>query len=591
MKISHNMRRVLVLDGDLVPALAVARSLGRIGIQVDLASYAPHPLARWSRYVKQTLFYPDPMLEEQAFVDWLKHVAKAEDYALIIPVSERTVVPFCRHRAAIAELPLALPGNSSLETALDKPGTFSLATELGIPVPRSATLSTLDQLPEAILGLSYPIVVKPARSLGRGEQGAVQLSVAYAIDATQLRSHVTHALRYGEVVLQEFFIGSGIGIELIADQGKVVYAFQHQRLHEVPLTGGGSSLRESVAIQPELLEATQKLMTALGWHGIAMVEFKWNSETGEFRLMEINGRFWGSLPLAIAAGADFPAMLYELQVDGHIRPRSPARLGVVCRKLSADLYWHELVLRKTRLPAGMPPAPGWRELLHSLRLFLRPHHRFDVQSLTDPLPGFVDICHIVRHYMTRLHDILRNQKLLHQQRNHWGNGRVVHRLLTARRVLFVCHGNINRSALAERYWKYLTETRLLSGLTPESAGFHATASRPADPVMVEIARKNGVNLGNWSSRTLSSDQVDQSDLIFVMELQHLKRMHAEYPNAADKVYLLGLADETATPGGEIADPYGLSPEHYTQCFHQVVGCVNQLASLHQHSKCSSAQKI
>ena len=100
-----------------------------------------------------------------------------------------------------------------------------------------------------------------------------------------MRAKTTHALRYGSVLLQEYIGGQGVGIELIADQGKIVYAFQHLRLHEIPLTGGGSSLRTSVAVEPALLEASAKLMAALAWHGVAMVEFKRDTGSGKFSLM------------------------------------------------------------------------------------------------------------------------------------------------------------------------------------------------------------------------------------------------------------------------------------------------------------------
>ena len=79
-------------------------------------------------------------------------------------------------------------------------------------------------------------------------------------------------LGFGDVILQEYFTGAGVGIELIARHGEIFYAFQHRRLHEVPLSGGGSSLRKSQAVSPALLDASSKLISALQWKGVAMVE-------------------------------------------------------------------------------------------------------------------------------------------------------------------------------------------------------------------------------------------------------------------------------------------------------------------------------
>ncbi len=54
-----------------------------------------------------------------------------------------------------------------------------------------------------------------------------------------------------------------------------------------------------------------------------MVEFKADARTGTPYLMEINGRFWGSLQLAIDAGVDFPAILVAAALGAPIPPRSP----------------------------------------------------------------------------------------------------------------------------------------------------------------------------------------------------------------------------------------------------------------------------
>ncbi len=571
-------RKVLILDGDIVPALSVARSLGRYGLEVTVASPLPDTLARWSRHVAHTVDCPDPMRDEAAFVAWLVRIARQAGYALVVPVSERTARPCFRHRHELDGLPLALPDNASLAVAFDKTRTFDLARQLDIPVPRGANVRDAARLAEAARGLAFPVVVKPASSIGSTQTGAVSLAVDYAFDAADLERKVEYALRFGEVILQEYFAGQGVGIELIAARGKIVYAFQHLRLHEIPLTGGGSSLRKSVAVEPVLLEAAGRLIAALDWHGVAMVEFKWNPATRAYRLMEINGRFWGSLPLALAAGADFPAMLFELATQGRIAPRPPATTGIVCRKLSADLYWHEQVLRGASLPAGLPPPPGRRELRHSLALLLSPRHRFDVQSLGDPVPGLVDLGRIARLYWQRASGRLRDRLLLRRQRARWRKAEVARSLAEAKTLLFVCHGNINRSALAEQCYLQEGKPGARAGNFPVSAGFHERAGRPADPVMVALAREHGVNMDGCVSRTLDSTMVEQADLIFVMELRHLRRIARAYPGATRKTFLLGLADESRVPLGEIADPYGQPRAVYERCFHQVRACVGRLVA-------------
>ena len=556
-------------------ALTIVRSLARRGLAVDVASHIERPLAGCSRHVRRRMRCPDPLADAAGWLDWLRAATADGAYRLVIPVTERTVVALLESEFADRRDVFALAPREAMAVALDKGRTAELAISLGIPVPFAARVRNEAELAAASADLSYPAVVKPASSIGQGTGVRRQLSVAYAFGEDELRSKAREFLAWGDVLLQSYAGGQGVGVELIADHGRIVFAFQHLRLHEVPLTGGGSSLRASVPVEPVLLEASQKLMAALDWHGVAMVEFKWNPDNRTFTLMEINGRFWGSLPLAAAAGADFPAMLYELLVEGAVRPRPPARTGVYCRKLSSDLYWHELVVRRDG-PAGIVRFPGRGEILKDLLLSLSPRHHFDVQQWRDPWPGLVDLGRIAGDYLSRLGRWRQGREALRRHRQPWRDGSAERQLRGARRILFLCYGNINRSALAERCFRTLGAA---SSVLAVSAGFHEREGRPADPVMVEVAREAGIDLGGWSSQCLTADMVADSDAILVMEQRHYERLVKLYPEAAGKTFLLGMAAGAACPGGEIADPFGKPRLEYERCAREVIGGVRRLLEI------------
>lgn len=565
---------VLVLDGDQPSALAIVRSLGRRGVAVQVADDGAAPLAAHSRHARARHVYPDPLRDEAAFVDWLAAALQAQPFALVIPVTERTAVPLMRHRGRLPMARIALAPPEALEQVLDKSRTVALAERLGIPVPRSVAVASADEALRAAPALGYPLVVKPARSVGSAGGAHVQLTVSYAHDEVQLLRQVEQALRHGGVILQEYFRGDGVGVELIADRGRVAYAFQHRRLHEVPLTGGGSSLRISEAVTPALGEAAAALMAALGWHGVAMVEFKHDPARGAFRLMEINGRFWGSLPLAVAAGADFPALLHALLTTGDIGTPAPARPGVVCRHLARDLDWLEHVLRRAA-PPGLVTLPSAGRVLRDTLSVFSPRHHFDVQSLADPKPGLVDLGRIARRQWQRVAGILaRRWRLAAQRRAARAGGAAERRLRGAREVLFLCYGNINRSALAQAVAQSRAAARPGGAPVFRSAGFHEAEDRPADPAMVHAAAQSGLDLGGSRSRRVTAQMVRDADLILAMELAHLERLEAMFPQARGKAFLLG-ARTAQTPGeAEIPDPYGQPPARYEQVRRQVSAAVD-----------------
>ena len=567
--------RVLVLDADMVPALTVSRSLAQRGCHVYLAGHVERPLASRSNAVDAYYQYPDPLQSTDLFVEWLLAHIEANEYDLIIPVTERVVVPLSRNIEKFPRVKIALPSRESLEVALDKSKTLALAKKVGVPYPVSVTVSTVEQLSKVAATLKFPVVIKPSRSIAVVAAGSSQLQVSYAFDLSELESGCEHALKFGPVILQEYFAGDGVGIELIAKQGEIVYSFQHLRLHEVPLTGGGSSFRKSVAVMPDLLEASRKLISALGWNGVAMVEFKHNSSSDEFCLMEINGRFWGSLPLAVAAGADFPAMLFDLEVKGEVGLYPPYRDNVYCRLLSRDLHWYEAILRSDA-DARIVKVPDAVQVLKGLGLFLHPRHRYDVQSLGDPLPGLIDVGQVLKTYHSRALAFFDELKFRRQQRKAWSRGEVAAAISSARSILFLCYGNINRSALADVLVRGYAED---SGIVVASAGFHDEEGRPADPVMVEVAGHFDLELGNLRSSCVRQEQLRDSDVIFVMEKRHYDKLLDVDAALSKKIFLLGAHHGGARRSVEIEDPYGRTQDVYMACYEQVVEAVDEIKSV------------
>jgi len=131
--------------------------------------------------------------------------------------------------------------------------------------------------------------------------------------------------------------GEALGVSLLFNGNAEPRAlFVHKRLREYPLRGGPSTLRESV-VRPTVAELGTRLLRALNWYGVAMVEFKVDPRDGVPKLMEVNPKLWGSLSLAIASGVDFPALLYRLAIEGDIEPVFDYRVGVRCRFLLGDV--------------------------------------------------------------------------------------------------------------------------------------------------------------------------------------------------------------------------------------------------------------
>jgi predicted ATP-grasp superfamily ATP-dependent carboligase/thymidylate kinase len=388
---------VLVTDAARGSAVSVIRSLGRRGMHVIAADSNARCPGFSSRYAAERLRYPPPGESPEEMVEALLSAARARRIDLIVPTTDETVLPLAAARERFAGISrLALPDAGALTTSHDKMATVELAATLGIPVPRTELVSTVSEAVSAARELRWPVVIKPrfSRILRQG-RGIERYAVSYAADEGTLVDEMERLEERCDVLLQEYCAGEAHGVEVLAHEGRLLAAFQHRRLREVPITGGASSFRESVALDPLLFSYSSRLLGALEWTGLAMVEFKVGVNGA--RLMELNGRIWGSLPLAVKSGIDFPAGLADVCLGNVPGPDHPPdtsyAVGVRSRNLDLEVVWIGSTLRRARRYPGVPTPRRRQAVAAALRLF-DPRDGFDILAREDPRPGLVELASI-----------------------------------------------------------------------------------------------------------------------------------------------------------------------------------------------------
>jgi predicted ATP-grasp superfamily ATP-dependent carboligase len=389
--------RVLVTDAARGAAITIIRSLGAAGLDVIAADAEGRSPGFLSRYASGRLRYPCPKTNPEGTVETLLRTAGERGVDLLVPVGDEVTLLLSEERARFEGVcALALPDADAYVTTQDKVATLSLAREHGVPVPRTVLVSTVEEALDAAESLGWPLVVTPRSSSARLAGRVLEhFEVSYAEDGASLIAEVGRLEGRSEVLLQEYCKGQGQGVELLLHRGRPLAAFQHRRLHEVPITGGASSFREGVALDPTLYDYSTRLLDALAWTGLAMVEFKITD--GGPRLMEINGRVWGSLPLAVKSGVDFPARMAELYLKGppengfHTQTRY--ELGVRSRNLDLEVHWIASTLRGNQ-GRRLVAVPSRVEAVRAALRLAYPRDGYDVLSRDDPRPGLAEIARI-----------------------------------------------------------------------------------------------------------------------------------------------------------------------------------------------------
>ena len=222
---------------------------------------------------------------------------------MIVPVGGQSVLIV----AAVHPEAAVLPSPDRLEVCYNKPATMELARKLGVPTPRTWYVDQVQELKD--IAAPFPCVVKPSREAA-GFKG-----VAYCRDENMLKVAVEHQLNKlagnAGVVVQELVVGTGCGFFALMEHGAPLRIFMHERIREFPSTGGRSTAARAFYSE-RLKELGLRILSALEWHGVAMVEFKRSAALNDFALIEINGKFWGSLELALSAVVNFGADLIRL---------------------------------------------------------------------------------------------------------------------------------------------------------------------------------------------------------------------------------------------------------------------------------------
>ncbi len=321
---------ILVTDCDTKHGFAIARSLKKNKLNI-VSQYRNkiNPFYFSIRNRRKTLF---DFRDKDHIQKFIKYLEKNRPEVLM-PVSNLSVKMISDHRKIISQFTkLLLPSVESLEIAQNKYQTFKFAEELGIRCPKTIyDTRNISDLNKAIEDFSFPVVLKFVNVNETGVRYCKSLEEVKSILHNYNKSNTTPP------ILQEFIEGTGVGFYALYKDGIRVNYFMHKRLHEYPVTGGASSFAVSI-YDEELKKVGTKILDALKWNGIAMIEFKL-TDNNELYLIEINPKFWGSYELSEKCGINFAHDYYKVAI-GQTVINNKYRVDIGFRWIFSEIMYH-----------------------------------------------------------------------------------------------------------------------------------------------------------------------------------------------------------------------------------------------------------
>ena len=558
--------KVLVLGSDMRSFLTVIRSLGRAGKDVHVAWCARTSLAKTSKYVARVheVVRPPASNWTTEFLELLRN----EQFDLIVPCNDPSILPLHEQRDLFSSYPICLVKEQTFDIVMDKVAVNEIAAKAGMRLPKEVVLRSMNEVEEFQV-LRPPYALKPTQSY-TARHLAQKNHVAIVADYQTASIQVAKMLERTPVAVQEYFSGQGVGVEFLAKEGKILTAFQHLRLHE-PLKGGGSSYRKSCSLNPELLAETTSLVESLNYTGVGMAEFRYNFQSNDWIFVELNSRFWGSLPLAVACGVDFPLFLYEMHCQNRQSFPDHYRLNTACRNWMMDLQWLQETLATNGTNLRRQFGLVW-QLFKELRFPLMLRESCDTITRDDRSPGVNEIREAIQEIPQKFRrKTFRNKanSLAYRQRT---QSQVDQIMKDASHVLFVCKGNICRSPFAEQY----ARAKMPHLARIDSCGYYPISDRPSPKNAVLAAADFDVDLSPHSSAVISPKAVQQAEIIFVFDFENFHTVQKQFRQAKAKTFLLSSAEESLPT--ELVDPYGGTLDDFRAIYTEIASAVDSLAT-------------
>lgn len=352
--------RVLVMDGGGKQTLAMVRGLKEIGCHVTVLCSSKTDTCYVSNKPDEKIINPVIVERDENTLQFLLSLVSSGRYDVLMPVGELSTNFVTDHQAEFtAHVKLACAPREVYIKAFNKQTTFDTAIECGIPCPY--TRHSKQDIEEYLQKANFPLIIKPRQGLG---------SIGFHKFETEeeFRSYLADpSFNVDEYVVQEFVnFENRIGTNLFVDQkGNVCTAYAVDVLRWFPIDAGAGVLIQTVDAH-EILQHAGKLLKELGWMGFANVAFMIDKESGEPRLLEINGRIPASIKMAYMCGFNISRQMLEMIYDEEVTvyPEN-TKFDMYIRHLDTDIAWF------MKSPNRFRSKPSWfswkntQEILYS----------------------------------------------------------------------------------------------------------------------------------------------------------------------------------------------------------------------------------
>ena len=370
----------------------IARSLGERGVPVVGLSAHRGSYGNFTRYAKTIRCADSQGDPETLRAELIALGQRLGRRSVLFPTRDHDLVFLDRFREELEPyFSLVLPSHAALDRCLNKWDTYLAATRAAIPTPKTWLVEHLDELRKVADAVHYPCVLKPLaahhwRAGNNWNLVGARKAIGIASRDQLFAEYAGTARADRRVLVQELIPGTDeclvVAACYIDRASRFLGGFNTQKVVQSPPTFGTGCIVRT-ADRPELFERTIRLLRAMGFHGIAEVEYKWDASDREYKLIEVNPRPWDQHRLGTACGVDLVYLAYSDHAGAPI-PDMPRQF-----RPSMWIAEDDFLLSVLRLLWRREPGLG------ALLRQARGKKQYAIWSAGDPLPSLVYVSTLI----------------------------------------------------------------------------------------------------------------------------------------------------------------------------------------------------
>jgi predicted ATP-grasp superfamily ATP-dependent carboligase len=334
---------VLIPDGESFFALPVLQCLGQIkNIHIYVLSNNRSAAIRFSRYTKKNYSYP---IEEgdTGRLKAMLRIVKEMKIDLVLTIDEPTIRFLSENGSELLKYTqlAPYPKAETFDNVVDKWKFANWLKANNIPYPTTILYQTGPVFEEELSLIKFPALIKPAKGNGG-------IGIKFFIDPASLKEYCLSHVQSGEYIVQSFVEGYDLGCSVLSKNGKLLATTMQKRSVNIPLTFSPFTNIDFL-YDSNIYGLIEKIIKALNWSGVAHFDLRYDEKEEQVKVLEINARFWQSVPGSFYAGVNFPYFATLVGLNRELPPFNFQPIHYVNPKTAVKLLTQKYIFRKSEI--------------------------------------------------------------------------------------------------------------------------------------------------------------------------------------------------------------------------------------------------